>query len=77
MLFRSVRSGDVLASLLVLTGQLLGFRTATFAAANALLTMVWLAVAQRLSARHQQLTATAATAPAPALVPAKAAVAAA
>ena len=59
-----VRGGDVLASLVVLAGQALAFTTGTFALVNAGLTIVWLVVAHRLSARHAQLTATPAITPA-------------
>ena len=55
-----VRSGDVLASVVVLVGQALAFATGTFALVNVGLTVVWLVVAHRIAARHAGLTASAA-----------------
>jgi len=52
-----VRSGDVLASLVVFVGQSLAFSTATFALLNAALAVLWLFVAARLAVRHKTLTA--------------------
>jgi AAA family ATP:ADP antiporter len=51
-----VRSGDVLASLLVLLGQWLAFSTGTFALVNASFTLIWLVLVRRISARHAALT---------------------
>jgi ATP:ADP antiporter, AAA family len=50
-----VRSGDVVASGLVLLGQSLAFRTSTFAAINVIITIAWLLVARRLSSRHRRI----------------------
>jgi AAA family ATP:ADP antiporter len=58
-----VRSGDVLASLLVLLGQWLAFTTGTFALVNAGFTLVWLVVAHRIAARHARLTGAPVTRP--------------
>lgn len=57
-----VRSGDLLASGLVLAGQALAFSTGTFALVNAAITLVWLVVAYRIATRHKRLAE--ATAPA-------------
>ena len=54
-----VRSGDVLASVVVLVGQALAFTTGTFALVNVGLTVVWLVVAHRIAARHAGLAQTA------------------
>jgi ATP:ADP antiporter, AAA family len=58
-----VRSGDVVASGLVLLGHRLAFETSTFAAINVAVTIAWLLVARRLSSRHRRIEEAMAAAP--------------